>query len=307
MIASKQPAPVLDDRQRRRQVLINLKAGMERLISEWDAALSPVGMTSGQIVAGIVQALRNNPRLLDAGEDSIMRAVGRAVSLGVDISGATGEGWIVGPFDRYDKQLGRKSLSVELWLGVRGLIALMTRDASVRLVRPYVVYEGDEFSIDPLDPDRPLHHVPMGMSDRPVAWYCLIFLHTGAVHFGVVWRQQMPALQQAAEQRLGKGYAHSPWATHPEAMMQVQAIRIAGKWAPRSVANAQRAALLAHPAKGDLPEADSKTALEGFAEIDVLDVDTVPAIAQQETKPVQAVVPDLPKQDAVPVKAKEVK
>lgn len=253
--------------RKRKTAVMSLKRAMEDLIPEWDGALANVGMTAGQIIAGVVQAIRQNPALLDAGADSIMRAAGRAVSLGLDISGATGEAWLVGPFQKYDKISRQKVPTAELWVGVRGSVALATRDASVRLVRPCVAYEGDEFEVDPLSPDRPIHHRPMGKSNRPIAWYTLIFLTSGAVHYGVVWAGEIQDLQAQAQDRLQGGYKASPWATEPGAMGQVQSVRRAVKWAPRSVSDSHRAALLTRPL--EIEPADPAKALADMTGLDL--------------------------------------
>lgn len=213
-----------------------LKATVEAKQPEWVAALEGTGMSAPQFVAGLYQAVRANPRLLEAGTDELLKAAGRALAYGLDMSGVTGESWPVGP-------LLRKGVkTVELWLGIKGVIKLAYRSGFVRLIRPEVVREGDDFAVDPMSIDRPISHTPRGGAGMPIAWYALVILESGGVLYGVTWADELGRLRDQARARLGNGFDRSPWATHPEEMAQVQALRRALKWAPKSVQDLSRLA-----------------------------------------------------------------
>lgn len=231
-----------------------LKKAAEAKTVDWQAALAGTGMSVHQFQAGLFQAVRANPRLLEAGAEEVLKAAGRALSLGLDLSGVTGECYAVGPLNK------KGSKVVELWMGIRGVIKLAYRSGLVKAIRPVTVHKGDTFKVDPASPDKPIRHTPKGGSGEAVAWYAVAFLESGGVLYGVVWADEMGKLIEQAKARLGNAFPYSPWGTHPEDMALVQALRRALKWAPKSVLDLSRlgeekpvAAVPALPAEGQSP------------------------------------------------------
>ena len=251
-MASKEPSKELAAIKREGEILKGLVTAK---LTDWQSALAGSGMTAGQFAAGLYQAVRGNPRLLEAGTQELMNGAGRALALALDLSGVTGEAYLVGPLKRKDK------LTVELWLGIKGQIKLAYRSGMVQLVRVEDVLDGDEFEVDPANPTTPVRHRMTGKG-RVVAHYALVFLTTGGTLYGVVWADEVPKLQEGAKERLGGGFSRSPWATHPAEMAQVQALRRALKWAPKSVSNlalatdADRVGALDGSGTAALPHAD---------------------------------------------------
>lgn len=195
---------------------------------EWERAARDTGMSFDTFAAGIVTAVRNNPRLLEAGAAEIIGAADRARALGLDVSGVTGEAWLIGP-------LKRKGIAtVEMWKGIKGVLKLAYRSGLIKSVTVNTVYDGDAFDVD-LGREPPIRHIPSGNGGRIVAVYALCSLQTGGALPGIVWTGEVENMQAAARQRLGAAYDRSPWATNTEGMVSVAAVRRALKWAPQSV------------------------------------------------------------------------
>lgn len=212
---------------------------------EWSKAASDSGMSFDVFCQGIVTAVRANPRLLEAGAAEIIRAADRSRALGLDCSGVTGEAWLIGPINR------KGVPTVEMWRGINGTLKLAYRSGMVSKVVVHTVYEGDSFDVD-YGAEPPIHHRPAGVSGKRVATYALVSLTTGGALAGVVFGGEVQELQQRAKQRLGGAYDRSPWATNIEGMLQVQALRRALKWAPKSVI--QQDMLSDNPPPAALPE-----------------------------------------------------
>ena len=91
---------------------------------------------------------------------SLYMALITAAQLGLDPDGPRGEAYLI-PY--WDRDAGCEL--VQLMPGYRGIMRLVTNSPDVKSIRSQVVYEGDDFSMDLMDPDDPLrnfHRVSVG-------------------------------------------------------------------------------------------------------------------------------------------------
>ena len=91
---------------------------------------------------------------------SLYMALITAAQLGLEPDGPRGEAYLI-PY--WDKDAGCEL--VQLMPGYRGIMRLVTNSPDVKSIRSQVVYEGDEFSMDLMDPDDPArnyHRVSVG-------------------------------------------------------------------------------------------------------------------------------------------------
>lgn len=203
------------------------EAAVSNKRDDWRKALKNTGTDCDRFMQGVIDAVRANPKLLDCDVRSVIMAANKAAAVGLDVSGVTGEAFLVGP-------LGREK-RCELWRGVHGNAKLAYRSGLVSVLRPAIVREGDDFEVDLGSVDHPIVHVPRSGIGPIVAWYAIVALRTGGTLVGLVWRDEADALCDAAAARLGEAFARSPWATHPDAMLLKTAVARATKWAPKSI------------------------------------------------------------------------
>lgn len=243
---------------------------------DWKPKLAKTGMDPERFLQGVFDAVKANPRLLECGTRSIMNAAGKAAGLGLDISGQTGEAFLVGP-------LGKEK-RCEMWRGVQGTAKLVYRSGMVSAIRPGIVREGDDFALDMGNMERPISHTPRSGTKDILAWYCIVGLRTGGQQIGVVWRDEAPKLCNDARARLGSAFDRSPWKDHYDAMLLKDAVARALKWAPKSVEQVELLAV-----DDDKPDfAPMTTAPEQFnaSDPDVWDVET--GEVQQAPQPAPA-------------------
>lgn len=254
----------------------------------WAPSLAKTGLSIARFRAGILQAVRANPRLLECHPTEIVNAAAKALALGLDVSGMTGEAFLIGPLMKSTRRGDQwvKVPTCELWKGVHGVIKLSYRSGLVKLIQPGIAREGDDFDVD-LGADAPVRHKPRSGIAPIMAWYAQVRIATGGVLVGIIWRDEAGGIVADARARLGNGFDKSPWATHPDEMLQKTAVMRALKWAPKSVEQAElltpddeyrveRAAPVALVA----PPRDEPHAL-GYSEPVTVDMEPEPPRAQE--------------------------
>ena len=261
----------------------SVQAQIQERKRAWELSLSGSGMTFDRFAQGIMQAIRNNPKLLECADGEVVRAAGRAAVLGLDVSGMTGEAHLVGPLGTAKK--------CELWKGVHGVAKMTYRSGLVRVIQPAIVREGDDFDVD-FGSDKPLTHKPKGGTGPILAWYAQVRMATGGVLLGIVWRDEADGLVIDAKERLGGAFKYTPWATHADAMLLKTAVMRAVKWAPKSVEQAEvlstgdddaaSVAELPQPARTPVLESDASAPALGHEDAQAFDV---PATRDAEKVP----------------------
>ena len=271
-------------------------AALDKKQADWGGALAKSGGSWERFRFGVLTALRANPKLTEAPIADVLMAAGKAVVFGLDVSGLTGEAYLV-PISKSRKLPNgqwEKNTTCELWRGVHGLTKLAYRSGLCKLIRPGIVYQGDDFAVDLGDIERPIRHTPRGESEYVVAHYAIVALTTGGQLVSVIWRSEAERIVAAARDRLGEAFSKSPWGTHTDAMLQKTAVMRATKWAPKSVDQ--------HREMSDDGEFDGQATTPGYDDDGVIDTSTteappaaltsqqpieLPQAAVQQSQPVQ--------------------
>ncbi len=145
-------------------------------------------------------AVRVNPKLLDADPKSLMSALINSATLGLEPNTPLGLCYLI-PFKR----------EIVLVVGYKGLVALAKRSKQIIDVNPQVVYEGELFEYE--EGDRPrLQHVPLPPKERGknrVAAYSRVVLPGGEIPTPVLmWAEEIEAIRKQAP---GSKSSESPW------------------------------------------------------------------------------------------------
>ncbi len=122
-----------------KQKYVSVKEMLQANVGAVGAAL-PKGIDPNRMMQTALIACMRNPALLDADRNSMLSALREAATLGLEVDGVQGHGYLV-PF--YDKK--SNSTKVQFMPGYKGLIELARRSGQVVSIDARVVYEGDLF------------------------------------------------------------------------------------------------------------------------------------------------------------------
>lgn len=148
-------------------------------------------------------AATKQPKLYDCTPESVLQSVLTAASLGLEIGGVLGEGYLV-PFFTGGKQ------TCQFVPGYRGLIKLAVQTGEVKQIEVRLVYTKDVFDVSfGTDPD--ITHLPdLASSEREdqhiVAAYMVATFADGSKQFEVMTRDEVLKVR-AASKAAGSG----PW------------------------------------------------------------------------------------------------
>jgi len=168
-----------------------------------------------RIIGQVALACSLTPKLMECDTRSLLFEIYRAARLGLDISGASGQAYLI-PF-------GPKATLV---IGYRGMITLACRATGVKSIRGVVVFEGEPFEYtDGLAPI--LRHSPTVGRQKPsdgiLCAYAVATWADGATAWKVAPGWYLAEIRDAALAKAG-GRA-TPWSTNVEEMIAKTAVR----------------------------------------------------------------------------------
>ena len=160
--------------------------------------------------AGLYLALRQNEALSRCNPRSIVSALASIVQLGLDMTPAVGQAYLVPYRD-----------NCQLQIGYKGMIALALNSGTVKAITAHAVYEADEFSFR-YGTEPTLTHVP-AIRDRGemVCAYAVATLADGSREFRVATADDIAKARSFAQTKR----SDSPWLVHPDEMARKTAIR----------------------------------------------------------------------------------
>lgn len=198
----------------------NMKDYVQMMMPEIKKVL-PATVTPERFTRITLNALSNNPKLMETTPKSFLSAMMSAAQAGLEPNTPLGEAYLL-PFRNHGQ------MECQYQIGYKGLLTLAHRAGTNAEAR--VVYENDEFSYEyGLNPK--LVHVP-ALKDRgePIAYYAV--WRNGETWGFEVW--SVEDVQKHAR-RFSKSYNSGPWQSDFESMAKKTVLKAALKYAPLSV------------------------------------------------------------------------
>lgn len=134
-------------------------------------ALEGTGITAERYIAGVVQAVAKDDRLLKCTRESVLMACLESAQIGLEPTGLLNQAWLVAY-----KQTAR------LMIGYSGYITLLDRSGQYDFIEANLVYEHDEFWWTK-GTDPKIHHVPAPAGERGK------FGHPNGAAYYVIWKK----------------------------------------------------------------------------------------------------------------------
>ena len=186
-------------------------------------------------------AVLKNPKLLDCTPESIASSFVQCASLGLEP--VQGRAHLV-PYQN-NKKSGRP-LEMQMQVGYQGFIELARRSGDIRDVKPFVVYENDEFSMEYGDADSIMHKPFMGSEKdrgKPIGGYVKWIFRDDYVSKHYIGIDEIydkhRAKSQAYNYAISKGKTDTPWIEYEDIMIMKTLVKATARWEPSSVETLQ--------------------------------------------------------------------
>jgi recombination protein RecT len=194
-------------------------------------SILPNGMDMKRFVRVTMIALSKNPYLQKCTQESLVRSIIEAASVGLEPTGMLNRAWLV-PYNNKKKGADGKDYwedEAQLAIGWEGLIDLARNSGQVRKVTARVVYEGDDFTITQGTEER-LDHAPAFLTEDPLKIthvYCVVTYRDGTTQHEVMTRTQVDGVRAKAKAKNAMAWTDS----YPE-MARKTVVRRAMKYLP---------------------------------------------------------------------------
>ena len=185
-------------------------------------------------MASVMQALKNNPKLMDCTPASLWPAVTKCATMNLEINGPQKQAHLI-PFNN-KKQ---KCVEAQLIIGYQGLRALALRSDEVVDLFSEVVYENDKYAVRLGSGNRHVEHEPELIKDRGK----LLFAYSVATikgceekNFIIVTREEIEKIKDEALSKITDDWKRkqSPWSKNEAEMWKKTATRRHTKTLPMS-------------------------------------------------------------------------
>ena len=183
------------------------------------ATALPKHINSERFVRIAITTIRQNPKLAQCNQESLLGALMVSAQLGLD-PGTLGKCYLI-PYGR----------ECQFQIGYKGMIELLRRSGQLKDIYAYSVYENDEFEMT-YGLERNLKHKP-NLQDRGnfIGCYCVAVLKDDARAFEYMTKEEI----EVHGKKFSKTYGNGPWKTDFEAMAHKTVVKKMLKWLPLSV------------------------------------------------------------------------
>ncbi|WP_029923954.1 recombination protein RecT [Nocardia otitidiscaviarum] len=207
----------------------DLRSNIERMEQQFAMAM-PRGMEAAQLVRDAITCLKQNPKLAQCEQVSVLGSLMTCAQLGLR-PGVLGHAWLLPFWD--GKGRGYKA---QLVIGYQGLVELAHRSGKISSLIARTVYENDVFDVDYGLADNLVHKPALkGTRGDMVAFYAIAKFTTGGHAFWVMTYDEMIEYRQLhAKARNAKGEIFGPWVDNFEGMALKTTVRQLSKWMPKS-------------------------------------------------------------------------
>ena len=208
--------------------------GLAEVMKPKIASMLPKHITAERMLKALFVAASKTPKLLECSQESIVKSLMDASSLGLDCSGTLGSAYLV-PFKnkKKDPATGRETWITECQLipGYRGLIDLARRGGQVALIEAHAVYAQDEFDIEYGTVNKIYHKPYLGADRREefTGFYAVATFRDGT---------KQPEFMTVADvikiKNQSKAGKFGPWVDHFSEMARKTVVRRLCKYLPLS-------------------------------------------------------------------------
>lgn len=198
-----------------------MEASADRL-----AHVLPRHMTPGKLMQVVTTLVYRTPKLQQCPPATILAAVMQAAELGLDLSPAMGEAYLI---PRWNKASG--GLECQFQPGYQGLVKLARQSGSVAYIQARVVHEADSFGYR-YTPDLAFEHTPYigGDPGQITHVYCMAKLSSGDFMVEVMTRDEVEGIRRRSESA-----ERGPWVSDWAEMARKTVLKRLCKRLPRSV------------------------------------------------------------------------
>ncbi|MET8430060.1 recombination protein RecT [Nocardia sp. NPDC004860] len=207
----------------------DLRSNIEKMEQQFAMAM-PRGMEAAQLVRDAITCLKQNPKLAQCEQMSVLGSLMTCAQLGLR-PGVLGHAWLLPFWD--GKSRGYKA---QLVVGYQGLVELAHRSGKVSSLIARTVYSNDVFDVDYGLEDRLVHKPNLkGSRGEIVAFYAIAKFTTGGHAFLVMTYDEMIEYRQEnATAKTKEGKVFGPWIDNFEGMAHKTCVRQLAKWMPKS-------------------------------------------------------------------------
>lgn len=193
----------------------------------------PRGKEAAQLVRDALTVVRQNPKLAECSQDSLLGSLMTCAQLGLRPGiGALGQAYIL-PFWNGKK----RRQEAQFVIGYQGMLDLANRSGEIDYVTAEMVCKNDEFRPDPMS-GRHKHEIPISGGRGDVIGYYCIFFRKGSDRGKLLYmsKEDMEAHRDkfATAKNHKTGQIFGPWADHFDAMALKTVVRMNFKFMPKS-------------------------------------------------------------------------
>jgi len=201
---------------------------IKRMEPEIKRAL-PKHITPDRMARITLTAVRNNAKLGQADQMSLLSAVMQSAQLGLEPNTPLGEAYLI-PYENKKKGI----IEAQFQVGYKGLLSLAHRTGEYKAIYAHEIYPNDTFSFE-YGLYKDLKHVPSDVPEgEPVYYYAVYHLKNGGFDF-VVWsREKVKRHANEYSMAFKKGWS-SPWKSDFDAMAKKTVLKDVLKYAPKSI------------------------------------------------------------------------
>lgn len=183
------------------------------------AAALPKHMDSERFVRVAITTIRQNPKLAQCSQASLLGALMTSSQLGLE-PGVLGQCYLI-PY----------GTECQFQISYKGMIELLRRSGQLKDIYAYSVYSNDEFEMI-YGLERDLKHKPkIGDRGEFTGCYCVAILQDGARAFEFMTKDEI----EKHGKKFSKTFNNGPWKTDFEAMAHKTVVKKMLKWLPVSV------------------------------------------------------------------------
>jgi len=218
-----------------------LNDNLQKMMPQLKQAL-PTHMKPERLLRISLNAVQNNPKLLECDQRSFCLAILRAAQLGLEPDGVLGQAYLI-PFKNYKNNI----MEAQFIIGYKGLIDLARRSGEVSSINAKEVCENDDFCIEWHNEIPFTHKQTLSNRGKIIGFWAKAHFKDGGFLFDFMSVEEVNEIRDNSQgYKMAKKFAKngntvSPWVSNYAEMGKKTIIRRIAKFLPMNV---QKAALV---------------------------------------------------------------